>query len=342
MNGWDTIKKCARTLGYPCLQAYQPEQIPNLAALARAYTISDATFQDELVPTFGSHVFILAAQLGGFAGENPAPSPGAPRGPGWGCDSYREANWQAQSSDPWIKAPSCFPTQLGLGPYRPSPVPWIPTIMTRMDDGNVSWKIYRSNSEQAGYNWAGCPVFADCLWGSQSPSAVDTEQLIPDAQGGTLPAVSLVFPTWIYSQHNGVSMATGDNWIGDVVEAIQQGPDWPSTAIFITYDDCGCFYDHVRPPRGLGIRAPMVIVSPYAKPGFTDSNVSSFVSVLAFIERNWDLPPLTQADANAYDYWGSFDFSQARLGSVRMVDTPVPAWEQEWIAQHPPDSDDVN
>ena len=50
------------------------------------------------------------------------------------------------------------------------------------------------------------------------------------------------------------------------------GPEWNSTAIFITYDDCGCFYDEVSPPAGLGIRVPMVIVSPYARPGFTDSH----------------------------------------------------------------------
>ena len=57
---------------------------------------------------------------------------------------------------------------------------------------------------------------------------------------------------------NRVSMLKGDNWIGDMVSAIMNGPDWSSTAIFITYDECGCFYDHVPPPPGRGLRIPMV------------------------------------------------------------------------------------
>jgi phospholipase C len=342
MDGWDTVDQCEGFRGHPCLEAFRPKQIPNLAALARAYAISDATFADELVPTFGSHVFLLAAQLGGFAGDNPLPSPGVPRGPGFGCDSDRDANWRASPADPWVEAPSCFPTKSGVGPYRPSPVPWIPTIMTRLDGAGLPWRIYRAPRTQEGYLWAGCPYFADCLWGRQRTNVVSTDRLVGDARAGTLPPVSLVFPTWTRSQHNGVSMAVGDNWIGDVVEAIQRGPNWASTAVFITYDDCGCFYDHVRPPRGLGIRAPMVIVSPYARPGYTDSQRASFVSVLAFIEHNWLLPPLTLADATAYDYAKSFDFSGARLGRVRMVDTPVPQWVTDWIEAHPPDPDDVN
>lgn len=342
MNGWDTIPLCSELLGHPCLQAFLPRQIPNLATLARAYAVSDATFADELVPTFGSHVFVLAAQLGGFAGDNPLPVPGVREGTGWGCDSRREASWRASPAQAWTRQPSCFPTRTGRGPYRPSPVPWIPTIMTRLDDANVSWKIYRPPSTQLGYLWAGCPYFADCLYGRQRTRAVPTETLVPDARAGLLPSVSFVFPPWTLSQHNGVSMAVGDNWIGDVVEAIQRGPNWASTAIFITYDDCGCFYDHVRPPRGLGIRAPMVIVSPFAKPGYTDSNVASFASVLAFIEHNWLLPPLTRADATAYDYSGSFDFTRVRLRRIRLTDTPIPSWVRDWIAAHPPDPDDVN
>ena len=86
----------------------------------------------------------------------------------------------------------------------------------------------------------------------------------------------------------------------------------------------------------------MVIVSPYARRGFTDSNAASFASVLAFIEHNWLLPPLTQADATAYDFADSFDFSRAVLGRVPMVDTPIPDWVTDWIAAHPPDPEDVN
>ena len=136
-------------------------------------------------------------------------------------------------------------------------------------------------------------------------------------------------------------MTQGDNWIGQVVSAIQSNPTlWASTAIFITWDDCGCFYDHVPPPSGMGIRVPMVIVSPYAKPGYTDSNVASFASILAYVEHNFNLPSLGQADSTSYDYSDSFDYSQTpnlRLNSL--TQHAVPPSSKEYLRQHPPSAD---
>ena len=106
-------------------------------------------------------------------------------------------------------------------------------------------------------------------------------------------------------------MLIGDNWIGEVVSAIENGPDWYSTAIFITYDDCGCFYDHVPPPAGLGIRVPMVIVSPYAKAGFTDHNLATNSSILAYAESVFGVEPVDEQDASAYDFREAFDYGQA-------------------------------
>src|SRR5205807_2142310 len=98
------------------------------------------------------------------------------------------------------------------------------------------------------------------------------------------------------SQHPGFSLMEGDNWIARNVSSVMDGPDWSSTAIFITYDDCGCFYDPVRPPRGAGVREPMVIVSPYAKPAFVDHTVATDASMLAFLEHLFHLKPLGEGD----------------------------------------------
>src|SRR5262249_1552154 len=148
---------------------------------------------------------------------------------------------------------------------------------------------------------------------------------------------SVVTPTMVNSQHNRVSMSMGDNWIGSVVSAIENGPDWDSTAIFITWDDCGCFYDHVRPPwPRLGIRLPMVIGSPYAKAGFTDPNVGSLNSVLSYVEHTFDLAPLSRNDSSAYGFSNSFEYSQPALPGVPMVRTHVPRSERDYIAAHPP------
>jgi phospholipase C len=110
---------------------------------------------------------------------------------------------------------------------------------------------------------------------------------------------------------------------------------------FITYDDCGCFYDHVAPPSPeLGIRVPMVVVSPFARRGFTDTNVASYATLLAFTEYVFGLQPLADADANAYAFLNSFDFGQLLLGPVPMVTSPVAADELAYIAAHPPPGDD--
>ena len=108
-------------------------------------------------------------------------------------------------------------------------------------------------------------------------------------------------------------MTKGDNYVGNVVSAIQAQPAlWSSTAIFITFDDCGCFYDPIPPPsKAYGIRVPMMIISPYAKPGYTDTNTASYASVLRFTEETFGLKPLNATDSEAYDYLGAFNFGSA-------------------------------
>jgi phospholipase C len=172
-------------------------------------------------------------------------------------------------------------------------------------------------------------------------------QFRSDAQADTLPAYSVILPgSGGTSQHNGESMLAGDNFIGSTLSALEHSPSWSTTAVFITYDDCGCFYDHVAPGTNAdgtrqGIRVPMVIVSPYAKVGFTDSNPASFVSILKFTEETFGLAPLTANDANAYDYADSFDFSIAPSGPRAVLSShQVSDAVTRYIAAHPVDDDD--
>jgi outer membrane protein assembly factor BamB/phospholipase C len=334
MDGFGLIDGCTQSKGYACYAQYQPSQIPNLAALAREFVISDRTFESDSVPSWGAHVDLAAAQLDGFTGDTPFNVAGLPKGPlTWGCDSNNNAYWKSPSGS-LLSIPSCIPKQDGSGPYAPSPASWIPTIMDRLDTAGMSWRIY------GGWGtWTVCPSFADCIYGPERNAAVTYNQVLLHAQNGTLANLSIVIPTGDNSQHNGWSMLKGDNWIGSVVGAIENGPEWGSTAIFITYDDCGCFYDHVPPPPGLGIRVPMVIVSPYAKAGFTDSNVASYSSMLAYTEHVFGLAPLYTTDANAYDFGQSFDYTQAPLPPVSMERNPIPAWERRWLREHPPPPD---
>jgi hypothetical protein len=84
----------------------------------------------------------------------------------------------------------------------------------------------------------------------------------------------------------------------------------------------------------------MVIVSPYAKPGWTDSTIASFPSLLAFVEHDFGLAPLGPEDASAYDYSDSFDYSQGPLAPIPLTQHSLPAWEVEWLKHRPLDSDD--
>jgi phospholipase C len=128
-------------------------------------------------------------------------------------------------------------------------------------------------------------------------------------------------------------MTACDNWTGQLVTEIENSPDWASTAIFITFDDFGGFYDQVYPgtntnPDGTqqGPRTPMIIVSPYAKPGYTDTMPATFAGILAYTEHLFGLSPLGANDADAYDFRNAFNYSQAPLPPVRMVMRPLPPW----------------
>ena len=340
MNGWTLLNGCKAINGYRCYQAFTSDQIPSLAAYAEEFVVSDATFQMSTIPTWGAHLELVAGHLNGFLGDNPDLLPGRQDLVGWGCDTEREALWRAAPGDPYEYEPSCVPKPDGSGPYRPSPVQHTPTIMDRIDEAGLSWNIYAPNKDEGGYAFAICPTFADCIFTPENRAKVKHySAVLEDGRDGTLPNLSLVMPLIGDSQHNKTSMLRGDRWINDIVQSIMQGPDWDSTAIFITYDDCGCFYDHVPPPPGLGIRVPMVIVSPFAKRGYTDSNVASMASMLAFTESTFGLEPLWFTDRDAYDYSHSFDFTQAPRPPIHVPRPFISERYERWLEAHPPEPD---
>jgi phospholipase C len=329
MDGFNLISQCSGADGYRCYTQSFQSQIPNVWALAGKYVVADHIFEDYPTPSWASHMVLASSTPEGFFGEDPRSIAG--------CDTHEDAQWW--SGHAWIEVPSCIPDKRGRGPYRSSPVPYVPTIFDRIQSAGLTWKIYggHGNGDGSGWAWAICPTFYECLGSSQRQNLVNDTDVLTAASNGTLPSLSVVTPTEANSQHNRVSMSQGDNWVGSVVSAIESGPEWDSTAIFITWDDCGCFYDHVPPPwPRLGIRLPMVIVSPYAKAGFTDPNVGSVDSMLSYVEHNFDLSPLTRNDLRAYDFSDSFEYSQPALPGVPMLTTRVSRSELNYIAAHPP------
>src|SRR5579885_2771253 len=148
---------------------------------------------------------------------------------------------------------------------------------------------------------------------------VPANQFVTDAKNGNLPAVSWIV-AGIESEHPPNSTCVGENWTVQQINAVMEGPEWKSTAIFVTWDDPGGFYDHIVPPIidgfGFGMRVPLLIVSPYAIPGHVSHTRYEFSSVLKTIEERFNLPYLTKRDARANDTYDSFDFNQTPLSPV--------------------------
>jgi phospholipase C len=352
MDGWNHVIGCRPSDYYRCFTYYTPGQIPNLAALADKFVVSDRTFSMADSPSWGGHFYPAAATMDNFTGDNPLPEADVAAGPGWGCNSMKLAPWVDPVTRRLSMHPSCVPAQAGTldptkypynGALRSTPVRWVPTIFDRLDAKHLTWKLYSTPNSV----WGICPNFAECEYGSQHVNQVLPSQFQTDAQSNTLPSYSVLLPgTSGHSQHNGESMLSGDNYIGETISMLAHSPSWSSTAVFITYDDCGCFYDHVAPgtnPDGTrqGIRIPMVIVSPYAKVAFTDSHPASYASILKFTEETFGLSALSVNDQSAYDFANSFDFAAAPTGPrVALTTHALSASVTQYIAAHPVDDDD--
>jgi phospholipase C len=151
---------------------------------------------------------------------------------------------------------------------------------------------------------------------TSSDNVRDTFQFLTDVRQGELATVSWVNPDGPGTDHPPALWEPGENFVAQQVNAIMQSSYWANTAIFLTWDDYGGFYDHVVPPvfdgQGLGPRVPLIVISPYAIPGYIDHNLGEFASFDKFIEKNWDVGNLGQRDANPQvgNLMGYFNFNQ--------------------------------
>jgi phospholipase C len=165
------------------------------------------------------------------------------------------------------------------------------------------------------------------------------------AKAGTLPTVSWVMPSGLNSEHpgNGAPLTKGQTHVTQVVNAIMRSPDWWTTAIFITWDDWGGFYDHVAPPRvdenGYGIRVPGIMISPWARAGTIDPQVLTFDAYLKLIEDLYlggqrldpktdgrpDSRPTVREDVRILgDLRDEFDFGQTPIPPMILDPRPPP------------------
>ncbi len=159
-------------------------------------------------------------------------------------------------------------------------------------------------------------------------------QILNDTLDGNLPQVSWVIPAGSISDHPPANVTYGEYWIGEVVNNIMNSQYWRNTAIIVTWDDYGGFFDTVVPPVvpqfGLGFRAPAIIISPYAKSHFIDNTTYSFGSMLRLIEWNFKLPSLGTQDSVSNNMLNAFDFGQPPRAAY-----PYPLTPQDYATIQP-------
>ncbi len=177
------------------------------------------------------------------------------------------------------------------------------------------------------------------------------------AAAGTLPSVSWVIPGDMQSEHpgQGASLRSGQVFVTQTINAVMNGPDWSSSAIFLTWDDWGGFYDNLAPPRvgagGYGIRVPGLLISPWAKPGYVDQQQLSYDAYLKLIEDLFlggqrldpssdgrpDPRPMVRENAPGLgNLLSEFDFNQTPLPPLVLDPNAGPAIQRAPRSATPP------
>jgi phospholipase C len=218
------------------------------------------------------------------------------------------------------------------------------TLADLLDAQNISWRYYAPSITNS---WSAYDAISQIRYSSDWTNDIiaPPQQFITDVQNGTLAQVTWIVPDWSYSDHAGAgSTANGPDWVGNVVNAVGASQFWNSTAIFVTWDDWGGWYDHVPPPQvdtmGLGFRVPLIVISPYAQHGYVSHTQHEFGSILHFTEEMFNLPSLGTRDAISDDLSDCFDFTQTPQPYVPVSVTNGPAFFVKSVPSSKPPDDD--
>jgi phospholipase C len=215
------------------------------------------------------------------------------------------------------------------------------TIFDRLTDAGISWADY-TTSYPTGATMELYPA-NDTAYKTNAPAI---SQFFSDAQAGTLPQFSLLDPDYdTQSQENPQNIAVGEGFLGQVIDALRSSPLWRKTLFILTYDEHGGYYDHVPPPVALapdaiapvvnpgestydgyaryGFRVPALLAGPYVKRNYVSSVVYDHTSILAFLERKWNLAAMTHRDANANDLTDFLDLQALKAGQPTFPELPA-------------------
>jgi phospholipase C len=316
----------------PEYQYVQASDVAPYFQLAETYTFGDRMFQTNQGPSFPAHQFIISGTSAPtppgeqnsdlFDAENPAGSASFLGDTGCTAPPVEVVNMIDPGGSESTQMYPCFDH---------------PTLTDIFDAAKISWRYY---APSPGSIWTG-PNAIQHLCEPNVPPPNGTSctgpdwvnnvilkntQVLTDIANGQLASVSWVIPTGQESDHAGINNGTGPSWVASIVNAIGNSSYWSNTAIIITWDDWGGWYDHVPPPAIInsyeyGLRVPLIVVSPYAKPGYISHQVNDFGSILKFIEGTFGVgniapgasPAYADATNNTFDLSDCFDFTQTPL-----------------------------
>ncbi|GAC1442733.1 MAG: hypothetical protein NVSMB52_00230 [Chloroflexota bacterium] len=291
-------------------QFYESD-IPNYWSYARSFTLDDSFFSTVMGPSFPNHLLSIAGES-----ANVDSNPGSGR---WGCDSAPTLTAEQRAPDGTKSYVfPCFNFQ---------------TLGDLLNTKNISWKYYAPDQDRSGYIWSAFDAIKHVRQGPDwNKHVLNHSWFAADVASGTLPTVSWLVQPFDVSDHPPASICAGENWTVQQINAVMNNPTlWAHTAIILTWDDFGGFYDHVVPPLGpnpqieYGFRAPTMVISPYARAGYVDHTMYSYPSILKFVEDTLGLPSLTERDRLSNDMINSFDFSQNPLPPLPLQERTCPA-----------------
>ncbi len=278
-------RSCNNIFNPACSLSAQPDvmgyhdarEIPNYWAYAEQFVLQDHLFEPNASWSLPAHLFLVSAWSARCSTPNPMSCVNAPQNPrspasnpyySWTDLTYllykNHVSWayylnqgtQPDCEDDSAQACPALPQSIAV-PEIWNPLPWFLTVQEDGQLGNIQ----------------------------------DVSNFYKAARAGTLPSVVWIMPDGKNSEHPPASITVGQAYVTGLINAVMQGPDWNSSAIFLSWDDWGGFYDHVVPPRvdhnGYGLRVPGLVISPYAKKGYIDHQTLSFDAYLKLIEDDF-------------------------------------------------------
>jgi phospholipase C len=274
--------QCVDAMGY-----HDAAEIPNYWTYAQQFVLQDHMFEPDLSWSEPQHLYMVS-EWSAYCLDPTQP---------FSCSGRINSpnnDFLTDASSPTNATPTYAWTDITYLLHRQS-VSWGYYVFKGSEpdcenDQSMTCTPVPQNAQTPGI-WNPLPDFTDVWQDGQLGDVQTLSNFFTAARNGTLPAVSWIDPNQTVSEHPPALVSAGQTYVTGLINAIMNGPDWSSTAIFLSWDDWGGFYDHVVPPHvdgmGYGLRVPGLVISPYAKSGYIDRQILSHDAYNKFIEDDF-------------------------------------------------------